>query len=160
MNDNIYFQARKRASEWNDKLRSREGAAELLGVSVSSMSSYELGMLKSIPVEAVVMMADLYHAPELKAHYCKTECPIGKEQYIVVDHGSLEGIAVRLACAIDPQRLAMVREKMLHIAADGAVSVEERADVLEAIDCLNQVDLVRQELILYSKQRPEGEKSK
>ncbi len=155
MNDNIYFQARKRAAEWNEKLRSREGAAELLGVSVSSMSSYELGTLKSIPVEAVVMMADLYKAPELLAAYCKNECPIGKDSNIIMEHGSIEAIAVRLACAIDPQKLAKARERMLHIAADGKVSAEERADLIEVLDYLNNVDLVRQELMLFSKQRPE-----
>ena len=33
--DNIYCRCRKEAGKYNDKLNSREGAAELLGVSVS-----------------------------------------------------------------------------------------------------------------------------
>lgn len=42
--ENIYFQCRKCAAAYNDKLNSREGAAELLGVSVSSLADYELDM--------------------------------------------------------------------------------------------------------------------
>lgn len=73
--ENIYFRCRKNAAQHNDKLNSREGAAELLGISVSTLANYELGITKVVPVDAVVMMADLYQAPELKAHYCKHTCP-------------------------------------------------------------------------------------
>lgn len=74
--DNIYCRSRKDAARYNDKLNSREGAAELLGVSVSSLADYELGNTKVVPVDKVVLMADLYNAPELKNHYCAHECPI------------------------------------------------------------------------------------
>ena len=36
-NTNVYFKARKRAAMYNERLYSREGAAELLGISVSKM---------------------------------------------------------------------------------------------------------------------------
>lgn len=76
--ENPCFQCRKEAAKYNDKLNSREGAAEMLGVSVSSLADYELGITKVIPVDKVVLMAELYNAPELKAWYCTTECPIGR----------------------------------------------------------------------------------
>lgn len=41
---NIYCQCRKEAAKYNDKLNSREGAAEVLGMSPSTLSDYELGM--------------------------------------------------------------------------------------------------------------------
>ena len=41
-NDNVYFLARKKAATYNERLYSREGAAELLGVSVSTLADYEL----------------------------------------------------------------------------------------------------------------------
>ena len=41
--DNIYCQCRKEAAKFNDSLNSREGAAEQLNVSVSTLSDYELG---------------------------------------------------------------------------------------------------------------------
>ena len=76
-NDNMYFVCRKQAAKYNDKLNSRESAAELLGVSTSSLADYELGNTKVVPVDKVVLMADLYNAPELLNKYCQTECPIG-----------------------------------------------------------------------------------
>lgn len=44
-NENIYFRCRKEAAKYNDKLNSRESAAEMLGVSVSSLADYELGQI-------------------------------------------------------------------------------------------------------------------
>ena len=65
-NNNIYFRARKEAAVYNEKLFSREGAAELLGISVSTLADYELGNTKVVPVDKVVLMSDLYNCPELK----------------------------------------------------------------------------------------------
>ena len=76
--ENPCFRCRKEAAKYNDRLNSREGAAELLGVSVSSLADYELGITKVIPVDKVVLMAELYGSPELKAWYCAEECPIGR----------------------------------------------------------------------------------
>lgn len=45
-NENVYFVARKRAAMYNERLYSREGAAELLGISVSTLADYELGNTK------------------------------------------------------------------------------------------------------------------
>ena len=42
-NNNVYFKARKKAAAYNEKLYSREGASELLGISVSTLADYELG---------------------------------------------------------------------------------------------------------------------
>lgn len=70
-NENVYFACRKKAASYNEKLNSRESAAELLGISPSTLANHELGITKSVPVDTVVMMADLYHAPELKNMYCK-----------------------------------------------------------------------------------------
>ena len=48
-NDNVYFRARKEAAIYNERLFSREGAAELLGISVSTLADYELGNTKVVP---------------------------------------------------------------------------------------------------------------
>ena len=50
-NENVYFVARKRAAMYNERLYSREGAAELLGISVSTLADYELGNTKVVPVD-------------------------------------------------------------------------------------------------------------
>lgn len=76
---NIYCQCRKEAAKYNDKLNSREGAAEVLGMSPSTLSDYELGITKIIPAENILRMADVYNAPQLKNHYCKNCCPLGSD---------------------------------------------------------------------------------
>lgn len=58
----------KRAAEYDDRLSSREGAAESLGMSVSALADAELGLTKCMPVDKAVLMADRYNAssaPEL-----------------------------------------------------------------------------------------------
>ena len=74
-NTNMYFQARKKAATYNERLWSREGAAELLGISVSTLADYELGNTKVVPVDKVVLMADLYNAPVLYARMPGTRIP-------------------------------------------------------------------------------------
>ncbi len=38
----------------------------MLGLSSSTLASYELNLTKVVPVESIMMMADVYNAPELK----------------------------------------------------------------------------------------------
>jgi len=82
---NVYYEARKKAAMYNDRLSSREGAAEALGISPSTLADYELGLTKFVPVENVIRMADVYNAPQLKPHYCKNVCPIGCEMPVATE---------------------------------------------------------------------------
>ena len=77
--ETMYFRCRKEAALHNDRLNSRAGAAEALGISESSLAKHELGITKVVPVDLVALMADLYGCPELKANYCKNECPLGRD---------------------------------------------------------------------------------
>ena len=72
-----YRACRKQAAIYNDALGSMERAAEMLGVSVNTLSNYELGVTVP-PVDIIIVMADLYRAPQLKTMYCKNECLIGR----------------------------------------------------------------------------------
>lgn len=158
MNENIYFAARKKAAEKDSRLKSREGAAELLGLCVSSIASYELGTIKNIPVDIVVMMADLYGAPELLACYCKHDCPIGAGKEIVTKAASIESIAVRLNLALTFEKINLMKETALIIAADGEIEKEELKLMAEINNGLNEVERLRQELLLISS-RYEGIRS-
>ncbi len=60
---NPWYEARMRAAKYNGKLASREGAAEMLGMSVSAVADTALGLTKCMPVEEAVLMADLYNGP-------------------------------------------------------------------------------------------------
>lgn len=68
--ENIFTQARYNAAKFNDRLNSREGASEELGIDRSRLARIELGSKNPFPDE-VLMMSDIYNAPELKSYYCK-----------------------------------------------------------------------------------------
>lgn len=138
-NENIYFACRKTAALYNDKLNSRESAAELLGISSSTLANHELGVTKNVPVDTVVMMADLYHAPQLKNLYCKNECPIGKGLPVATEFNSLEGITVRLLNNLDDEEIRDMKKRLVSIAADGQVDEQERAEfeaIMKSLDTL------------------------
>lgn len=69
-NDNYYFLCRKKASEHNDALSSRLGAASRLNISESALRNYEVDTA-NVPQDIVCAMADLYGMPEMETHYCK-----------------------------------------------------------------------------------------
>lgn len=136
--ENPCFRCRKEAAKYNDKLNSREGAAELLGVSVSSLADYELGNTKVIPVDKVVLMADLYNAPELMAWYCSSECPIGRAFPMPSSEiSTVERTAMQLLRKLRQSDVQDVREKLIDITADGVISDDERVDLAEILDYLD-----------------------
>ena len=53
---NMYCQCRKAAALYNDRLNSREGAAELLGLSSSSLADYKLSITKVVSVDIEIEM--------------------------------------------------------------------------------------------------------
>lgn len=151
--ENIYFRCRKEAAKHNDRLNSREGAAEMLGISVSSLANYELGITKVVPVDAVIMMADLYQAPELKAHYCKHTCPLGAEREICTEAGSVERLAVRLARMTRKRSLEDISDRLLDIAEDGRITAEEREALQELAQRMDEMALMAQEMRLLAEGR-------
>lgn len=162
MAENVYFECRKRAAAFNDKLRSRAVAAELLGVSESTLTHYELGVVKNVPVDVVVLMADLYQAPELKRYYCKRECPIGCDFPVAEKAGTLEGAVIRLLSSLDEDTIRNAVQKLVGMAADGEVTSGEAGDFGEALAVLDNVIAAVSELRIFSektdlKERSEGE---
>ena len=136
---NVWYQARMQASKYNDKLASREGASEILGMSVSAISDAELGISKVMPVDKAVLMADYYNAPHLKNYYCKHECPIGKEKSLAVELDSIERATIRLVKALDHETIHEVKKKLLEIAEDGQISDDEIPSLDEIGNCLNKL---------------------
>jgi hypothetical protein len=76
---NRYYEARKKAAKYNEKLLTRAGAVDYLpGVTEDNLKRYELGITRP-PNIVVALMADTYNEPELRAWYCVNECPLGKD---------------------------------------------------------------------------------
>lgn len=139
--DNIYRACREEASIYNDSLKSRENAAELLGISTSTLSNHELGVTKTVPVDTVVMMADLYHAPQLKNLYCKNECPIGRDMPVATEIDSLSGITVRLLGNLDTEDIRSMKKQLLRISADGKIDEYEKPEfdeIMKKLDALSR----------------------
>ena len=138
-NENVYFVARKRAAMYNERLYSREGAAELLGISVSTLADYELGNTKVVPVDKVVLMADLYNAPELKTGYCKHECPICSYLPVATEAKGLEGITLRLTKRLDCDELNRIKKELVDITEDGIIDETEKPELKKILAFLDEV---------------------
>lgn len=141
-NSNVYFKARKRAALCNERLYSREGASELLGVSVSTLADYELGNTKVVPVDKVVLMADLYNAPELITGYCVNECPVHGFLPLATEEKSIQGIALRILKGFNEDGLRAMKEDLIEITEDGKVSAEEvpkLRSILEKLDSMAEI---------------------
>ncbi len=124
-NNNVYFKARKKAAAYNERLYSREGAAELLGISVSTLADYELGNTKVVPVDKVILMADLYNSPELITGYCMRECPVHGFLPLATEEKSIQGIALRLLKGFNENELERMKEDLIDITEDGIISNDE-----------------------------------
>ena len=123
---NVYLRCRKRAAQCNEALSSREKAAELLGISSSSLANYELGITKTVPVDMVVMMADLYKAPELRNMYCKQECPIGRMLPMATESKGLESITLKILKSLDEDEIKAMKKSLVDIAEDGEITEDEQ----------------------------------
>lgn len=155
--ENIYFECRKRAAKANDRLSSRAGAAEYLGISESSLAHYELGITKCVPPDVVVLMAELYRAPELRNRYCLEECPVGKNFCIAAEEAPVERTAVRLLSSLKPGRLSECAEIILRVAEDGKITAEEARELEPVVEALDRLTYAASELkILVEKHRNDG----
>lgn len=146
--DNIYCRCRLAAAKYNDKLNSREGAAEMLGISVSSLADYELGITKFIPVDKIVLMADLYNAPEIRNFYCANECPIGKQCVTQLEVEELDRLTIKVLASF--KNVAYIKETLVDIAADGIISDNEKPDLNKVIESLDAISQYAQELKLWA----------
>lgn len=144
--ENIYFRCRKEAAKHNPAVTSREKTAELLGISVSTLSNYELGITKNVPVDVIVLMTDLYNAPELKHTYCANECPIGQGQPIATEITSIEKVALRLLKALDGESLDSFRKSLIDVALQGPNNEGERLIYQALIKRIDEVMVILSEL--------------
>lgn len=144
--ENIYLACRKKAAAYNDKLNSREMAAELLGFSTSTLANYELGVTKNVPPDGVVMMSDLYKQPELKNYYCKHECPIGKNFPMATQESGLQGITVKILNSLDDDEIRGMKKNLLSIAADGEITVDEQEEFDRIVKTLEELENAISEL--------------
>lgn len=143
----MYCKCRMQAAKYNDKLNSREGAAELLGLSPSTLASYELNLTKVVPVESIALMADVYNAPELRNWYCSNICPLG-EDMPKIEIADLDRITVRTLATF--RKLAEIKDSLLDITADGVITEDEKPQLDKIISSLKELNEVAQTLIIWA----------
>ncbi len=136
---NPWYEARKKAAEYDDRLFSREGAAEQLGMSVSAVADAELDLSKCMPVEKAVLMADLYNAPHLLNYYCLHECPIGCRHSISDAVLNIDRVTVKLLKSLRVDQLSEIKDRLLDIAEDGVIAESEKPDLEEILEYLDAV---------------------
>lgn len=136
---NPWFEARKKAAMYDDRLCSREGAAEKLGMSVSAVADAELGLSKCMPVDKAVLMADLYKAPHLLNYYCLNECPIGCRLSLSDQVLGIDRVTVKLLRDLKVDRLSEIKDTLLEIAADGQITDDEKPAFKDVLDYLDSV---------------------
>lgn len=144
--DTVYKKARIEASEFNDRLKSREGASELLDVSVGSLLNYETGVCKQIPADVVVKMAEIYSAPELMNFYCCNECPIGKHIAPRIEVLEIDRVTIQILSSLE--NINDVKKDLLNITADGVITEDEKPKLMSIIKALDEITVNARELKL------------
>lgn len=145
-NTNVYFQARKESATWDSRLFNRDFAAEQLGIASYTLGEYERGVTKVVPIDKVVLMADLYNKPELVTNYCRHECPVHGFLPLATEDKGIQGIALRLLRGLDEDDLEEMKDKLIDIAEDGKITEDEVPELKKIINQLNHIAEVISEL--------------
>ncbi|MCX4355790.1 MAG: XRE family transcriptional regulator [Oscillospiraceae bacterium] len=149
---NPWYEARMKASKYNGKLASREGAAEMLGMSVSAVADAELGLTKFMPVEKAVLMADLYNDPRLLNYFCLHECPIGCRHCISDQANAIDRMAVKLVKGLRADDIEKVKDTILDIAEDGKVGDDEKESFRSVLSYLEKLGKLISEIKIIGDQ--------
>ena len=157
--ETMYFRCRKEAALHNDRLNSRAGAAEALGISESSLAKHELGITKVVPVDLVALMADLYGCPELKANYCKNECPLGRDLTLATEVSPIERVTLNILSGLSTGKIEQIKHQLIDIAAEGVIDSSEAPQMRGIVDYLGRLSKSVAELqLLCEKQLKDGER--
>lgn len=148
---NVWYHARIEASKWNEKLSSRAGAAEAVGMSEDAIKNTELGLEKVMPVDKAVLLADAYNSPELLNYYCLHECPIGRMHPISDKVLGIERVTVKLLKSLNVEKLEELKERMIEIAEDGEISKDEIDDLDGVISYLDELSVTVSELRILAR---------
>lgn len=143
---NTFYKARCEASAHNEGLSSREGAADIMSIDRGRLYRIESGITNPYP-EEVHLMADLYNAPELRNHYCRETCPLGKDMP-VLELEDLDRITVRAMASL--RKVTQTKESLLDITADGVITEDEKPELRRILATLDEISAIAQSLKVWT----------
>lgn len=150
---NVYYNARIAAANYNEKLKSREGASEMLGIHPSTLAGYELGTVKCPNPDMIVIMADLYNAPELMNYFCSRECPIGCDRVEKLEVEDLDRITIKTLSTL--KGVENIKDALIEITADGVITEDEKGKLEDIMKQLQKITKVAGELKIWVKKNLE-----
>ena len=150
---NVWRDARIQAAKWNEELNSQEGVADLVGCGRDSIRRIENGLNKVMPVDMAILLADLYHAPELKNYYCLHECPIGRTRALSDDAIEVDRATVKLTQILRKETVQAFKHKLQDIAMDGVISDDELDEFNDVVDSLKEVSKIISQLEIIRDRR-------
>jgi len=148
---NVFYKARCTAATHNEQLSSREGAADIMSIDRGRLYRIESGIANPYP-EEVHMMADLYNAPELRNHYCRETCPLGRDMP-VLELEDLDRITVRAMASL--RKVAQTKESLLDITADGIITEDEKPELRKILTTLDEISAIAQSLKVWTEKNLE-----
>lgn len=144
--DNIYYQARLKASQFNSKYTSRQGAAEDLQINPTTLSNYELENAP-VPHDIILKMSKIYDSPELLNQFCAKYCLIGKNTKEKIEIKDIALIALQISDKLED--INDKKRKLIALAADGFVDENEEAILIEIAEYFTKIKQTINELDLW-----------
>lgn len=154
VSSNVFYIARSAAAKLNERLSSRENAAELMSIDPGRLYRIEKGLTNPYPEEAYIM-ADLYGAPELRNLYCKHYCKLGRNLPEVSPNLNLDRISVQAFSSL--RKVGAVKELLLDIVADGVIDESEKSDLEQIISTLDELNAINQNLKCWAEKNLSGD---
>lgn len=147
------YLAKRKALGW-----SREYAAEQLGISDDKLERIENE--KQLPnPQDVLIMSDVYQAPELCNYYCSKDCEIGRVYVPKVPDAELPGIILQLMSSI--YEVEDIKKVLVKITADDRIDDSEVEDLAKTQHTLEQLSIMIEALQLCVERKlDKGEISK
>ncbi|MBQ6401403.1 MAG: helix-turn-helix domain-containing protein [Firmicutes bacterium] len=134
------YRSRRMALGW-----SREHAAEKIGVSDDKLERIENGKQRPNPQD-VLIMSEVYQAPELCNFYCSTDCEIGKRYVPRVPDSELPGIILHLLDSV--YEVEDIEKSLVRITADDVIDESEVESLADAQYTLERLSVMVEALQL------------
>jgi len=144
--ENEFYKARMEAATCNDKLASREGASEELGIDRTRLARIELGSLDPYP-EEVLLMSEYYNTPELANFYCSRICPLGEKTAIPAEMRNIDRLTIRIITALEDA--GEIENAILEVARDGKITPDEQEQVIAITAALERIAVTATEMKLW-----------